>query len=614
MKRMFAASLPVIMLALSSPVKAEEDAPSPVRMSQIGFETGGPKLAIIPTDAARPLPFRILDGDGATVLEGETEAFGADEASGESVHRADFSDLTEPGEYRLTFEGGESRTFTVSDAPWSEIARESLSLFHQNRAGIAIEERHVERADLARPAAHLNEVLTCFSGTDQRGNDWPGCDHELDVTGGWYDAGDHGKYVVNGGITVWTLMDAWTRFGAAYGDGTLPIPEAGNGAGDLLDEIRWGMEFMLAMQIPDGARMAVPVGADQTPDAPEFTEIDAGGLAHHKTHNEVWTPLPLAPHEDDVPRFLYPPSTAATLNLAASAAMCARVWAGIDPEFAATCLSAAERAWDAAERHPDIYAIGDFNGGGGYGDRDLSDEAYWAAAELFAATGEERYDAAMRASRHFLGAPGAEPDTGSIAWPSVGALGTITLATAETGLPEAERDQARAALVAAADRYMDVREAEGYAFPLDPGGYVWGSNGDLMNRAMVLALASDLTGQARYRTGVIDAMDYVMGRNALDQSYVTGYGARPMLNPHHRHWAHAADPAYPRPPAGVISGGPNNANMSDPVAMEMEGSCAPQACWADHIDSYAMNEVAVNWNAPFFWVAAWLDGGDPGRR
>ncbi|KAA5805509.1 glycosyl hydrolase [Alkalicaulis satelles] len=596
-------------LAALMSAAALADAPAPLRLSQIGFEAGGHKRAILVSDAATPLSWQIVDASGAVLADGETMPFGADESSGQSVHQIDFSGALEAGEgYRLIVNAYESRSFAVTERPWQDLARDALNLFHQNRAGIAIEERHVERPDLARPAAHENEVLTCFSGEDTAGNHWAGCDHSLDVTGGWYDAGDHGKYVVNSGITVWTLLDAYTRFGAAYGDGTLPIAEAGNGVNDLLDEIRWNLDFMLAMQIPEGVTMDLPVGPLTSREDLVFTPTDVSGMAHHKAHNEVWTPLPYAPHTDDVPRYLYPPSTAATLNLAASAAIGARAWADVDADYASRALNAAIRAYDAALANPDIYTPGTFDGGGGYGDNDVSDEFYWAAAELYAATGEQRYLDDLRASPHFLGAPGVEGSpTGSIAWPSVGALGTITLATVETGLSEAERETARANLVTAADAYIAVRDSEGYAIPFGPGDYVWGSTSNLLNRAVILSLAHEITGEARYREAVVDAMDYILGRNALDQSYVSGYGARPMRNPHHRFWAHAADPAFPKPPAGILSGGPNNQNMSDPIAQTMRGTCAPQACWADHIDSYAMNEVAINWNAPLFWVAGWLD-------
>jgi endoglucanase len=101
-------------------------------------------------------------------------------------------------------------------------------------------------------------------------------------------------------------------------------------------------------------------------------------------------------------------------------------------------------------------------------------------------------------------------------------------------------------------------------------------------------------------------MDFILGRNPLDQSFVSGYGARPMMNPHHRFWARQLDPKFPPPPPGAISGGPNSSNMSDEIAAPLKGKCAPQTCWRDDIRSFAMNEVAINWNAPLVWVSAYL--------
>ncbi|MFT4955969.1 MAG: endoglucanase [Brevundimonas sp.] len=607
LKAMIAASVLALNVSANAFAQEAQEAPvPPVRLSQVGFETDGRKIAVAASEATTPLDWRVVDASGAVAASGSSEPFGMDDASGQAVHRIDFSGVTAAGEgYRLIVGEMESRPFTISERPWAGLAADAASYFYQNRSGIEIAAAHVERPDLARPAAHVDETLTCFSGEDMNGNVWPGCDYSLNVGGGWYDAGDHGKYVVNGGIALWTLLNAHERFGmTTFADGALALPEAGNGVGDLLDEARWQMEFMLAMQVPDGARLSVPVGRFERGAALTFTGIDAGGMAHHKAHDVRWTALPMAPHDDPEKRFLYAPSTAATLNLAATAARCARVWREVDPAFSARCLTAARRAFAAAERNPEVYAVGSFHGGGNYGDEDVGDEFYWAAAELYAATGEQAFADRLRSSLHFPDGQGA---AGNIAWPATASLGTLTLASVETGLSDEEGSHVRAALIAAADGYLTIRDAEGFAVPFGEGDYNWGSNGDFLNRAMILAVAHDLTGQARYREGVVDVMDYVLGRNVLDRSYVSGWGARPMMNPHHRFWAHMADPAWPLPPAGALSGGANSRAMTDPVAEAMQGSCAPQACWADHFESYAMNEVAINWNAPLAWVAAWLD-------
>src|SRR5262249_5005127 len=149
-----------------------------------------------------------------------------------------------------------------------------------------------------------------------------------------------------------------------------------------LDEARWELSFLLEMQVPEGQPLA--------------------GMAHHKIHNRKWTKLGLGPHEDTEPRFLRPPSTAATLNLAAAAAQGARLLREKDPACATRALAAAERAWTAALAHPGIFASPkDSEGGGPYDDGDVSDEFYWAACELFVTTGAPRYRQYLASSPHY---------------------------------------------------------------------------------------------------------------------------------------------------------------------------------------------------------------------
>jgi len=606
-----AAATMAVLLAGSA--SAQNTAVDPIRFNQVGFETTGPKGATLADPRTIPLDWTITDGAGRPVLQGRTRVFGPDASSGDYVHTLRFDALQTAGDYTLTV-GGHVRRLKISDTAFAAVKRDALVFFYQNRSGVAIEAEHVARPDLARPAGHAPDRATCFAGEDMRGNVWPGCDHTLDVSGGWYDAGDQGKYVVNGGISTWTLLNASeraSRMGLAepYPDGAADIPEAGNGVSDLLDEARWEVEFLLRMQVPEGARMRLPVGRFDRDKPLTFTEIDAGGLVHHKVHDVRWTGLPTAPADDREPRYLYAPNTAATLNMVAVAAQAARIWKTIDPAFSARALNAARSGLAAARRHPDLYAVGSFNGGGDYGDTDLTDEFYWATAELFVTTGDPELLAALRQSPLYLSAPASRASTGDIGWNSVGALGTISLALAADRLPDAERQQARQALVATGRGYLAETATQGYGHPFSGANYSWGSNGGLMNRAMVLGLAYDFTGERGFRDGVVAAMDYVLGRNPLDQSYVTGFGDRPMRHPHHRFWAQSANPAWPAPPAGVLSGGPNNTNMGDPVAETMRGHCLGQTCWRDDYRAFTQNEVAINWNAPFVWVAAFLSPG-----
>jgi endoglucanase len=346
---------------------------------------------------------------------------------------------------------------------------------------------------------------------------------------------------------------------------------------------------MMKMQVPEGKPLA--------------------GMAHHKIHDKEWTALATRPDQDAIPRFLRPVSTAATLNLAATAAQCARMWKAIDAAFAARCLKSAERAWTAAMANPAMVASdADSIGGGAYGDGDVSDEFYWAAAELYVTTKKDVYKEALMKSAHRNVVP-TGGGASAMGWPQVAALGTISLAVVPNGLPASEVGAARAAIVKAADEYLGVDQGEGYrvGYKPDASGYPWGSNSSVLNNAIAMALAYDFTKNSKYLQGVEDALSYILGRNPMDQSYVTGYGSRPLENPHHRFWAHQANNKFPSPPPGVLSGGPNSGLQDPYVKAAGLSGCAPMKCFADNIEAWSANEEAINWNAPLAWVAAFLD-------
>jgi endoglucanase len=584
---------------------AADEPPQPVvRLNQLGFQAGSTKQAIVADPSTTALPWSVADASGAVVARGTTRLFGKDAASGDNVHRLDLSSLVKPGEYRLTVGGSTGRPFTVSSDIYGPVARAALNYFYQTRAGTAIEARFAGGPTWARPAGHPHEIASCFQGADENGTVWPGCGtYKPDLTGGWYDAGDQGKYVVNGGIALWTLQNLWEieqklPAGKRFTAGRELVPNQGK-LDPLLVEARWEMDFLLAMQVPDGTHMQLPVGRFGWNARMTLTDVDASGMAFHKVADAHWTKLPTPPQNDPEPRLVYPPTTAATLNLAATAAQCARIWKTIDPVYSAKCLDAARRAFQAAVRNPAIHT-GNFTGSGGYGDDNSTDEFYWASAELFATTHDPLYGDVVH-RLHFFTDAVHEPG-----WGSTSSLGTITLALTDGVLDPKEQAAQRALIVTAADGFLAEEAGSGYRLPYASTNYTWGSNSGLLNRALLLGLAARFTGDAKYRDGMVDVMDYLLGRNPLDQSYISGFGARPMKNPHHRFWAHMLDAKLPPPPPGVVSGGPNNGRPADDIARTM-GPCAPQRCWKDHISAYSLNEVAINWNAPLVWVAAYLD-------
>ena len=411
-------------------VRKEEPAAAPipnVLVNQVGYLPHMPKLAIVKTTSTTPEKYQLVSSGGYLVASGTTLPVGLDAASGDTVHVADFSSFEGMGRgFTLKVAGNVSHPFDIEPDIYKKLKYDALAYFYQNRSGIEIAMPYAGDKQWTRPAGHVGK------GVNQGDNNVPclpnsGCNYSLDVTGGWYDAGDHGKYVVNAGISVWTLLNEYERgkyLGSSahdFRDGKMAIPEKKNGVPDILDEARWELEFELKMQVPAGQPLA--------------------GMVHHKVHDVEWTALGTAPHDDQIKRYLWPPSTAATLNMAANAAQCARIWEKLDKKFAARCLEAAERAWAAAEAHPEMFA----------GPR------RWAAARTTTSTSATsstgRPPSSTRRPRrtctrrscskspHFKSVPIASGDEGMptpMTWGETEALGTITLAVVRNGLDTAD--------------------------------------------------------------------------------------------------------------------------------------------------------------------------------
>ena len=530
-----------------------------------------------------------------------------------NVHVVDFGDVTAPGTYTLRADGETSYEFVIGDDIYQQLRYDALDYFYPARSGIAIDGSIMGDTRYSRAAGHVGRpgdaganqgdyAVPCITPAEAQNlyGDWT-CDYTLDVVGGWYDAGDHGKYVVNGGIAVAQVLSTYERAlyaptgdVAALGDGSLDIPldEQTNGVPDPLDEARWELEWMMRMQVPAGQPLA--------------------GMVHHKVHDVDWTGLPLLPADDPQQRRLHRPSTAATLNLAAAAAQGARLWEQYDADFAAELLTAARVAYAAAVATPDLLQpapnADPSPGGGPYDDPDVSDEFYWAAAELFLTTGEQEFEDAVLASELHTADLFTE---GGMYWGEVAALGRLDLAVVESDIPG--RTAIRQSVVDGAETYLARQAAQpfGTAYPgNDEGVYEWGSNSAVLNNQVVLGTAFDLTSDQRFADAVVESMDYLLGRNALNNSYVTGYGDVFSDDQHSRWFSHSLTESLPNPPAGSVSGGPNSdVGTWDPVIGGLYGPdhmCAPQLCYVDDIQSWSTNEITVNWNSALSWVASFV--------
>jgi endoglucanase len=573
----------------SPPIEAEPNALMNVRVDQHGYVPTANKIAVWVSAATSAAPFELVDAAGQVVAGGTTTPFGTDAESGDTLQIVDFSAFAGQGRgYRLRVGQDSSHPFDISAGLYASLYEDAARYFYLNRSGVPLEMPHVRDPSLARPAGHLSDRrVPCLPDS--------GCSHALDVSGGWYDAGDYGKYVVNGGVATWLLLNAYElaavrKRGEWFADGQLGIPESQNGSPDLLDEARVEIAFLLKMQVPAGEPLA--------------------GMVHHKIHDERWSALGKAPTpQTELARYLHPPSTAATLNLAAVAAVAARLYASIDPGFARGCLDAARRAFAAARVNPGRLApLSKAKGGGPYPDEQLADDFYWAAAELFVSTREPTFAEFIRSSPYFRSfSASADGVPASFDWATTDVLGSLSLILHGDLLAPEEvatlKDQVRSH----ADRSLAQIQKQGYRFPMTSEGTTmpWGSNWFVTNNGIVLGFAHALTNERKYLEGAYEALHYVLGRNPNDFSYVSGYGERALRHPHHRFWAKSIDPQLPSPPPGALAGGPNSRSQGALAKAKREG-CKPLKCYADEVPLATMNEVAINWNASLTWLAAYL--------
>jgi len=541
-----------------------------IKVNQVGFLPAAQKLAVVTdTGAAR---FAVLDAaSGKTVLEGALGAPATWDASSEAARLADFSALRTPGRYRLRVAGvPDSPVFAIDAQAYRALDAAAIRAYTINRAGIALPP--AVAGAWARPAGHPDTQVAVHPSAASSKRP---AGTIISSPKGWYDAGDYNKYIVNSGISTYTLLAAYEHYPAWFDKLAVRLPESGNGLPDLLNEALWNLDWMITMQDPDD-----------------------GGV-YHKLTNKAFDGM-VMPDKASAPRFVVQKTTAAALDFAATMAAASRVLAPFDkqqPGRSARYLAAAEAAWAWAQAHPAVlYEQPADILTGAYGDKRVDDEFSWAAAELLATTGKAVYRAQALAA--------GSPEQLEPGWADVRPLGWITLARPGTRASNADNEAARRALLSAADRLAARRLASPYRVSMAAKDFVWGSNAVLLNQAMVLAAAHGVQPRADYLDAAQSALDYVLGRNGPGMAFVTGFGTVSPQHPHHR--PSEAD-GIEAPVPGWLVGGPN------PGQQDLQGCGAkaypsklPALSYLDDVCSYASGEVAINWNAPLVYVAAAL--------
>ncbi|MDA3852486.1 MAG: glycoside hydrolase family 9 protein [Spirochaetaceae bacterium] len=564
-----------------------------IRLNQLGFFPGTPKLAVLKTEKDRreamtdtPLVWELLDSEGIVVEQGDTQPAGYDYHTDDSIHYIDFSKFKKIGEgYTLRVGERLSHPFDIRNDLYQSLKFDGMSYFYMSRGGIPVEENFVG-SPWAHSAYYESDAsVKPFSGTDSTDRLWPESNYTLNAAHGWFDGSDYGKYVVNGATALWTLLNMYERNNDVFIDGLLAIPEGGNGIPDVLDEAKWEMDFILGMQIPQGQPLA--------------------GMVYHKLHQPYAVNIPMKASKRVEDRYAYGPSTAATLNLAATAAQFARLIEPYDSDYAQRSLAAAKTAWAAALKTPELlFENTPGEGGSNYMDDKLSDEFFWAAAELFITTGEQQYGDYLEStlmSEDFLQEIQSAHMT--ISWAETAPAALLSLLVSENNLSSGDLDLIKNLVIQGADEIYNQLFEEGYAVSLFT--IPLNSNGQVANHMIVLAYAHQWTGKHRYLDGMIMDMDYLLGRNGRNKSFISGYGDYSLMYPYHPYWADKKFDGFPPPPPGVMASGANM-EAGDPGIPDAM-SFTRLMRYNDHARSSSTNGVNIAMNAPLVWVSAYLD-------
>ena len=527
---------------------------SPINLNQIGYLPNAAKVAVLNGDAIADEASVIDCATGNEVFKGSVSTAVKNAATGREEARFDFSSVTAPGTYKIVSGSVESFEFKIGDKVYADAFKASLRMFYLQRCGTELTADLA--GDFAHPACHT-EKATIFGTKDK-----------IDVSGGWHDAGDYGRYVVSGAKAAADLMLAYSLYPDAFDD-DLGIPESGNEIPDVLDEVKYELDWLFKMQNSEG------------------------GVYHKVTCANF--PSFVMPEEETEELIVTPVSTTATADFAAVMAMASTVFAPFDMPYSQRCLDAATRASDYLDKHQGIEGAKNPDGivTGEYPDQNDADERLWAYAELFKATGDTVYDDEFSA----LMSGGSATCNTDLGWQGVGAYAGYAYLSADKNKGKFY-DVVHASFMAGIADIEATASTDSYNCSLKE--YPWGSNMTVANNGMLLLLFDKVENSNKGDAVAREQLNYLLGTNGTGYCFLTGFGTLSPKNPHHRP-SQAKKAAVP----GMLAGGPNQ-NLEDPYAQNVLTGTAPALCYADSDQAFSLNEVTIYWNSPLVFLFAYV--------
>lgn len=568
----FSKSLFALLLIGSNVSAQQKDTTSrPIGLNQIGFYPAAIKKAVVISDKGGD--FFIQTIQKQTVFTGKLNTSLEPNFAGHIIHYADFSTFGKPGKYVLYVPSVDySYPFEVKASVHKAVAAAAIKAYYFMRSGTALPEKYAGKWH--RAEGHPDTVVLIHPSAESEGRK---AGSIISSPRGWYDAGDYNKYIVNSGITTSTLLSLYEDFPAYMKTVKLSIPESSNKVPDVLDEVLWNLRWMLTMQDP------------------------ADGGVYHKLTNAAFDKFDM-PDKDKSPRYVVQKGTAATLDFVAVLAQASRIFKQYPkelPGFADSCITAAQKAWGWAVKNPEVaYRQEEINKKfepkittGAYGDNNFTDEFIWAASELVATTRDVVY------LKYINLLPDDRMPVPT--WSQVRLLGYYTLiknGITDKAVPDMPEIKKR--LISTANDMISGVDSNAYQTVMTKSirHFGWGSTSEAANEGILLIQAYKLSYNKKYLDYALANLDYLLGRNGTGYSFVTGYGTKTPMHPHHR--PSAAD-GVADPVPGLLVGG-SNPGMQDGIKVP---SKVPDEAYIDDERAYAANEIAINWNAPLAYLA-----------
>jgi len=596
-----------------------DETPIPhILVDQFGYLPQLEKRAIIRSpergrDARRKFApsnrYAVIDRQsGKVVYEGRPIAWKngrIDETSGDRVWIFDFSAVTQPGRYviRDLERRQDSYAFEIRSDIYKPVLKAAFKTFYLQRAGFE------KRAPFAPTgygdrASHLGVGQDSEARLFSRKKDTK---TERDLRGGWYDAGDYNQYTGWTAEYITSLLNSYLENPKIWTD-DFGLPESGNGVPDILDEVKWGLDWLERMQNPDGSVLSI-LGRDAAS----------------------------PPSQAKGPSYYGPANSSATVAAAGVFALAAKVYGNENYK------SRAQKAWDWVEKYPRVtFKNNDKqykSEGLGAGQQEVGAQRYAkkrliAASYLYAATREARYAKAVE--KAYRRVKPMAPDTpngfeGDMAY-------TLLYFARQPGVNPQFRNQILLdydrEILRAYNAWPTVVNGED-AYGAYTDGYWWGSNAAKARRGSVFTQAAlaDIQGASKtaYMNAASHYLHYLHGVNPNGKTYLSNMrwlGAENSVNSFYHAWFKNNDRNFGDvrasrygPAPGFLVGGPNDGYEPDKCCQS--GTCGsrennrlcrspilqslmnqpPAKSYVDFNEGWPLNSWSVTENSNSYQVA-----------